>query len=38
MTFQYLKGVYMKDRDFLPGPIVTGQGIIVSNEKRIDLN
>jgi len=26
VAFQYLKRAYMKDRDFLQGPVVTGQG------------
>jgi len=30
-TFQYLKGAYKKDRDFLPVHVVTGQGTMVLN-------
>jgi len=37
-AFQHLKGVYKKDRDFLQGPAVSGQGAMVSNSKRVDLD
>ena len=38
VAFQYLKGAYRKaGRDFLKGHIVTGQGEMVLNWKRVDL-
>jgi len=31
VAFQYLKRAYKKDKDFLSGPVVTEQGVMVLN-------
>jgi len=38
-AFQYLKGPTRKlEREFLQGRVVTGQGIMALNWKRVDLD
>jgi len=37
-AFHYLNRAYMKDRDFLPRSLVTGQGETVLNLKKVDLD
>ena len=37
-AFQYITGLYDRLRGFLPGPIVTGQGVTVLNYRRVDLD
>jgi len=38
-AFQYLKGPTRKlERDFLQGHVVLGQGVMILNGKRIDLD
>ena len=36
-AFHYVKRAYKKDKDFLPRPVVTGQGAMVLNLNRVDL-
>jgi len=36
---QHLKEAYSKDKDkILAGPVVTGQGVMALNQRRIDLD
>jgi len=38
-AFQYLKGAYKKDGgSFFTSPVVKGQGVMVLNQKRVDLD
>lgn len=37
-AFHYLKAAYKTDRDLLPEPVVTEQGAMVFNWKRVDLD
>jgi len=38
-AFQYLKGSTRKlEKDFLQGRLVTGQGVMALNSKRLDLD
>jgi len=38
MAFQYIKGVYNKDKDFLPRPVGAMAGGDDLNWKRVDLD
>jgi len=39
VAFQYIKGIIRKtERDFLPGPVVTGQEAEVLSQKRVGLD
>jgi len=38
VAFQYLKGASKMGTDFLVGPVAIGQGVMVLNEKRVDLD
>ena len=37
MAFQDIKRAYNKDEDFLPGPLVTGQGETILLWKKVDV-
>ena len=36
--FEYLKSTYKKDRDLLPGAVLTEWAAMVLNWKRVDLH
>jgi len=38
LAFQYVKGAYKKERNFLPRSAVTGQRVMVLNWKRVGLD
>ena len=37
-AFQYIKGAYKKDGDFLPRPVVTEQGATFLSLRRVSLD